>query len=328
MPDSLLEIESLRVVFKSGRDGVEAVSNVSLSVKSGEAVALVGESGSGKSVTALSIARLLPLDSIKTLDGSIRFEGQELLSQPDVCLRKIRGSRIAYVFQEPGAALNPVFTIGYQITEALKLHDRGAGNRRQKVSELLVSVGIADTARVSAAYPHQLSGGQQQRVMLAIALACEPALLIADEPTTALDVTVQSQILSLLKKIQKERGMSVILITHNLAIASGFARRMAVMYAGQIVETGTSEDLIKTPRHPYTRALLHAVPRLKGGARLEGIPGQVPSSGQWAAGCRFHDRCAMARDNCRVQTPELVRVDGTEGTSFSRCLFWREVSGS
>lgn len=322
MSDLLLEIDRLSVAFRAGRNAVEVVSDACLTIRRGEVVSLVGESGSGKTVTALSIGRLLPQESIAYSKGRIQFDGQDLLSLPESGMRNIRGSRIAYVFQEPGTALNPVFTVGYQIMESLKLHDAPGRNRRQ-VTDLLHAVGIDDTERVRSAYPHQLSGGQQQRVMLAIALACKPELLIADEPTTALDVTVQAQILELLTTIQKERGMAVLLITHNLAIAAGMAKRMYVMYAGHIVETGRTGELIRSPRHPYTRALLHAVPRLHGSDRsLEGIPGMIPPGGSWPSGCRFHPRCEMAREVCRVEEAPMAEISDSHS---SRCHFWRDV---
>ena len=320
MPEPLLDIQNLRVVFNGGRDGIEAVSGVSFSIDRGEVVSLVGESGSGKTVTALAISRLLPTNAVRSLSGAILFEGENILAMKEAALRKLRGNRIAYVFQEPGSALNPVFTVGYQIAESLKLHGQKK-NTDQKVGSLLESVGIQDPTRVAKSYPHQISGGQQQRVMLAIALACKPSLLIADEPTTALDVTVQAQILALLKDIQRDHGMAVLFITHNLAIASGFANRMAVMYAGQIVEMGRASELICHPRHPYTKALIQAVPRLRGTESLTGIPGQVPAGGGWPEGCRFHNRCTMAKDLCRTVSPDLLAA----ANQWSRCHYWSEV---
>jgi len=330
MSDPLLSINDLRIVFKSGDDCVEAVSGASLSIQKGEVIALVGESGSGKTVTALAVTRLLPINAIKNISGRILFHGHDLLGMPESELRRIRGRQIAYVFQEPGSALNPVFTVGYQIEEALRLQGRHK-NRREKIADLLESVGIREPGRVANAYPHQLSGGQQQRVMLAMALAGEPELLIADEPTTALDVTVQAQILELLKQLQSTHNMAVMLITHNLAIAAAFTQRIAVMYAGQIVETGISRELIHQPRHPYTKALLNAVPRLRGTSRLDGIPGQIPSGSAWPSGCRFHPRCTMARDTCRLTVPEIVTTSNRqpdEADHDSRCFFWSEVERS
>ena len=271
MPDALLEINDLRISFRAEPESVEAVSGIAMTIGQGEVVAIVGESGSGKTVTALSIGGLLPTNAVDKVEGSIRLDGEEILSRSNKEMRDIRGARIAYVFQEPGSALNPVFTVKYQLLEALRIHGR-KDNSEGRIRELLTDVGIDDPERVAASYPHQLSGGQQQRIMIAMALACEPELLIADEPTTALDVTVQAQILDLLKSLQNKRNMAVILITHNLAIAAGIAQRMYVMYAGKIVETGNSGDVINNPRHPYTKALLKAVPRLRGEkTKLESI---------------------------------------------------------
>jgi len=324
MSERLLEIQNLSVAFRDGRAAVEVVTGASITIDPGEVISLVGESGSGKTVTALSIGGLLPAQSLAYVKGRVLYNGQDLLVMPESGLRKIRGSRIAYVFQEPGSALNPVFTIGYQIMESLQLHGQATGSRHDQVIELLKLVGIDEAKRVMVSYPHQISGGQQQRVMLAIALACKPDLLIADEPTTALDVTVQAQILDLLKAIQRERGMAVLLITHNLAIAASMARRMYVMYAGQIVETGESADLIRSPRHPYTRALLNAVPRLYGTIRaMEGIPGAIPSNGNWPSGCRFNPRCGMAKEPC---TREVRSLDPVSETRSSRCLYWQEMA--
>jgi len=322
MHDPLLDIQDLRVAFHAGSKTWEAVSGVNLSINRGEVVALVGESGSGKTVTALTVTRLLPSPPVAYVRGRVLFDGQDTVTMSETDLRKLRGRRIAYVFQEPATALNPVFTNGFQIAEALKLHGINTSVSR-KISELLESVGIPDPQRVARAYPHQISGGQQQRVMLAIALACEPDLLIADEPTTALDVTVQAQILDLLKTLQAARGMAVLLITHNLAIAAQLAQRVIVMYAGQNVESGSAIDILRSPRHPYTRALLHAVPRLRGqGQKLDGIPGQIPSGLAWPSGCRFHPRCSMSREKCSREPPISATVSDRQS---SRCWFWPEV---
>jgi oligopeptide/dipeptide ABC transporter ATP-binding protein len=319
----LLEIASLRVAFGEGAAAVPAVSGADVVVHRGEIVALVGESGSGKSVTALSVARLLDEPPARITGGSIRLGGHEMTGLSGAALRAVRGTRVAYVFQEPGAALNPVFRTGWQIREALRQH-RIAGDHHAEVERLLRAVGLPDTARIAAAYPHQLSGGQQQRVMLAMALACRPDLLIADEPTTALDVTVQAQILDLLREVQQERGMAVLLITHNLAVAARLAQRLVIMYAGEMVESGPADRVLCLPRHPYTRALLAAVPRLRGGQGvLTGIPGQLPEPGETLPGCRFAPRCARARDTCRVAPVPMRRVDRE---SMCRCLYWDEVA--
>ena len=318
MREPLLQFDQLSVSFGSGAGRVEVVNQASFAIAPGEVVALVGESGSGKTVTALSATRLVPA----SLSGRILFRGEDLLACSEHRLREIRGRRIAYVFQEPATALNPVFTAGYQIAESLRLHR--VGHEPGRVLELLTSVGIREADRVARAYPHQLSGGQQQRVMIAMALACEPDLLIADEPTTALDVTVQAQILDLLQAIQAERRMAVLLITHNLAIAAKMAQRVVVMYAGHVVETGPVREVLGHPRHPYTRALLKAVPRLRQAEQaLVGIPGQIPASNAIPPGCRFHPRCTMVRDRCRTGVPELS--DTGEGRS-SRCWYWSEVA--
>lgn len=323
-PERLLEIDSLRIAFHAGDQPREAVSGASLAVHAGEVVALVGESGSGKTLTSLAVTGLLPRHAIAYVEGRILFKGCDMMNISESELRRMRGSRIAYVFQEAATALNPVLTAGYQITEALRMH-MGGGRYGSRVEELLRLVGLEDAARIASSYPHQLSGGQQQRVMMAIALACDPDLLIADEPTTALDVTVQAQILDLLKKIQKERGMAVLLITHNLAIAGEMADRMYVMYAGQIVENGGAREMIRNPCHPYTRALLRAVPRLRGTAgQLEGIPGMIPSEGLWPTGCRFHPRCSMSRVKCNLEIPIMQKVSGARS---SRCMYWREMVG-
>lgn len=325
MPEPLLKINGLSVAF-SDRVGLhEVVSAVSLEVNRGEVLALVGESGSGKTVTALSCTRLLPSPPAHITEGSVIYRGQDLLQLPERELQNLRGGRIAYVFQEPSTALNPVFTAGYQIAEALRRHGI-PGDERENIFSLLDSVGIRDCGRVSASYPHQLSGGQQQRVMLAIALACNPELLIADEPTTALDVTVQAQILKLLMSIQHDRGLTILLITHNLGIAANIADRIAVMYAGQVVECGPARQVVDAPAHPYTRALLQAVPRLKNGAQLlEGIPGTIPAGVAWPQGCRFHPRCSLMRDTCAIQSPPVAAVPGER---ISRCHFWSEVHTS
>jgi oligopeptide/dipeptide ABC transporter ATP-binding protein len=318
MPDPLLQLSGVKVTFSSDLGQVCAADQVSFTVERGEVVALVGESGSGKSATALAVGGLLPEHA--RVEGSIRLGADELVGRTVSGWRGIRGRRIAYVFQEPATALNPVFTAGYQIAEALK----AAGRRdrlEERISTLLQGVGLVDAARIAASYPHQLSGGQQQRVVMAMALAGEPELLIADEPTTALDVTVQAQILDLLAALQQSRGMAVLLITHNLAIAARLARRMVVMYAGQVVEEGPAKEMVRAPRHPYTRALLRAVPSLRGArdaSALAGIPGQIPSPFALPAGCRFHPRCGQCVDRCRGQVPALIET----GMGWrSRCLF-------
>src|SRR5580765_4872807 len=274
---SLLEIKNLTLEFGRGTNAVRAVDGVSLTINAGETVCLVGESGSGKSVTALSIARLVPTPPARYITGEILLNGRDVLRMAKSELQRIRGGMVSYVFQEPSASLNPVFRVGFQIKEALKLH-RPASATEDEVIRLLKLVGIpAPESRIKD-YPHQMSGGMQQRAVIAMALAAEPKLLVADEPTTALDVTIQAQIIELLRQLKQELGMSMLLITHNLGIVGDIADRVAVMYAGQIVELASAADLLTRPLHPYTQALLNSVPKLEADAdRLTAIPGSVPN---------------------------------------------------
>ncbi len=320
----LLDIDGLKTGFRVGGRDISAVDDVSLVIHPGETVALVGESGCGKSVTALSITRLIPEPPGHIRAGRIQLNDQDLLSLSRRELRDVRGRKIAYVFQDPGQSLNPVFRIGMQIEEALRF-------RRDPdlpdPETLLNWVGMPDPGRVLRSYPHELSGGMKQRVMLAMALACRPDLLIADEPTTALDVTVQAQILRLLADLQARLGMAVLLITHNLGIVSEIADRVYVMYAGRIVESGPAGDLLRTPAHPYTLGLLQAVPRLRrDGApprHLEGIPGVVPSPSEWPEGCRFAERCSIADQKCHQSEPSLR---GVGQNHEARC--WKPMQGA
>jgi oligopeptide/dipeptide ABC transporter ATP-binding protein len=305
----LLEIRNLQIEFRSERQSVRAVDGVSLSIAQGETVGLVGESGSGKSVTALSIARLLRTPPAFYAGGEILLDGCDVLKASPRDLRRLRGRGVSYIFQEPGTSLNPVFRVGAQIKEALKLHRPQAATDAEVV-RLLKWVGIPAPETRAKSYPHEMSGGMQQRVMIAMALAAEPKLLIADEPTTALDVTIQAQILALLKEVQQRLGMSLLLITHNLGIVGQMAGRVAVMYAGQIVETAPPRELLRRPLHPYTRALMNAAPRLGApGGRLANIPGSAPRPGAMPSGCRFHPRCAMARPDCGTNEPVLAAVE-------------------
>jgi oligopeptide/dipeptide ABC transporter ATP-binding protein len=293
----LLEIRNLRIDFGAHR----VVDEVSLSLDAGKTYCLVGESGCGKSVTALSIARLLATPPASHPQGQILLKGHDVLSMNPRELQRIRGGHVGYVFQEPGASLNPVMRIGTQIREALTRHRPRFANDAE-VIRLLRQVGIPAPETRLTDYPHQLSGGMQQRVMIAMALAPQPKLLIADEPTTALDVTVQAQIIELLRDLQQQLGMSILLITHNLGLVGDIADRVGVMYAGQIVEEGQTRDVLQRPRHPYTRALLKSVPELgRAGRRLESIPGTVPRPGDWPVGCRFAPRCPMARSECSLR---------------------------
>ena len=316
---NLLEIKNLKMDFGAEAGAARAIDGVSLSIAAGETVCLVGESGCGKSVTAQSIARLVPSPPAHYVGGEILLNGRDTLKMPPRELREIRGGVVSYVFQEPGAALNPVFRIGAQIRESLKLH-RPEKADHAEVLRLLKLVGIPAPESRIRNYPFELSGGMQQRVMIAMALASEPQLLVADEPTTALDVTIQAQILDLLRDLKQRLGMAILLITHNLGIVDDMADRVAVMYAGQLVEVAPARDLLRRPLHPYTKALMHSVPKLGGeAARLTAIPGNVPRLGDFPPGCRFAPRCPMARPECSAAMPELLEVEA--GRSV-RCPFF------
>ena len=316
----LLEIRNLKMDFGAGPDALRAVDGVSLTIGAGETVCLVGESGCGKTVTALSIARLVPAPPANYAGGEILLNGRDVLKMPPRELCDIRGGVVSYVFQEPGTSLNPVFRVGNQIKESLKLH-RPEKATDAEVIRLLKLVGIpAPESRIKN-YPFEMSGGMQQRVMIAMALASEPKLLVADEPTTALDVTIQAQILELLHDLKQRLGMAILLITHNLGIVGDMADRVAVMYAGQIVELSPAKELLRRPLHPYTRALMNSVPKLGGGAdRLSAIPGNVPRIGNFPPGCRFAPRCPIAKPECSKAIPELVEV---EAGRWVRCPFWK-----
>ncbi len=307
---ALLEIQNLQTHFRTP-DGVNrAVDGVSFTVGAGETLAIVGESGCGKSVTANSVLRLIPEPPGK-IAGSIRFDGTDLLALDQRAMRDIRGNQISMIFQEPMTSLNPVLTVGRQICESLRLHQRlGQKEAERRAVEMLRLVGIAEPERRAGEYPHQLSGGMRQRVMIAIALACNPKLLIADEPTTALDVTIQAQILDLMRDLKKRVGAAIILITHDLGVVAEVAERVLVMYAGRKVEEASVADLFRTPRHPYTQGLLGALPRLGSSldgetSRLAEIRGVVPSLKQRIPGCVFASRCALAKDICRNIAPAI-----------------------
>ena len=299
----ILEVKDLSIGFGSRRQPVEITNNVSFKLHRGEIVSLVGESGCGKSLTCLALLRLLP-PGARILNGSILFYGRDgsvtdLTQLAERKLRKLRGSSIACIFQEPAASLNPVFTVEDQIAEVIELHRPEVEDVHSEVVRLLQDVGIPDPERRAEAYPHELSGGMQQRVMIAMALAGKPELLIADEPTTALDVTIQSQILELLDSLRKKYNMAVILITHNLGIVAELSDHVEVMYAGMVVESAPTSEVINSPLHPYTRALLKAVPHFGSeGKKLNTIPGQVPLPGEFPKGCRFADRCSLAQAEC------------------------------
>jgi len=315
----LLEINNLRVEFGSGPDAVRAVDGVSLRLDSGKTLGLVGESGSGKSVTALSIARLAPSPPARYVGGEILLAGRDVLKMSSRELREIRGGLVSYVFQEPGASLNPVFRIGAQIKESLNYHRPGSANDAE-VIRLLKLVGIPAPESRLGNYPHEMSGGMQQRVMIAMALASQPKLLVADEPTTALDVTIQAQIMELLRDLRRQLGMALLLITHNLGIVGDLADDVAVMYAGQIVEQGPARGVLRRPLHPYTQALIQSVPEIAADVeRLTAIPGTVPLPGAFPGGCRFHPRCPKAQSSCATRSPELTTVADGHGV---RCPFW------
>jgi len=318
MTAPVLSVEGLVTTVASGAGEWPAVDGISFEVGRGETFALVGESGCGKSLTALSIARLLPA-AAATVAGRVVFEGRDLLALPERTMRDVRGRRLAMVFQEPATSLNPVMTVGDQVREVLARHLGCRGREAsQRVVSLFEAVGIPDPVRRLAEFPFQLSGGLRQRVMIAMAIACEPDLLIADEPTTALDVTLQAQVLELLAERQRRTGMAMLLITHDLAVVAQVAHRVGVMYAGQLVETASAARFFEGPRHPYARQLLAALPGAgRGGGPLASIPGAVPAPGQMPAGCRFEPRCQLARADCALRPPRLV----PGGDGAARCLF-------
>ncbi|AVC46303.1 ABC transporter ATP-binding protein (plasmid) [Rhizobium leguminosarum] len=333
--EPVLDIKGLRTIFRTRGGEITAVNDIDLTVAAGETLALVGESGSGKSVTSLSVMRLLTRNIGVIAAGSIRLATsggavRDLVSLDEESMRRIRGDDIGMIFQEPMSSLNPVFTIGDQIGEPIRIH-RGADRKAamDAAVALLESVGIPDARRRAGQYPHELSGGMRQRATIAMALACDPALLIADEPTTALDVTIQAQILDLLLKLQRERGMAMLFVTHNLGVVAEIAHRVAVMYAGRIVEEGPVGEVFRNPKHPYTMGLLASMPRLgdaarmkQAGEKLAAIPGMVPSLMNIPSGCAFSPRCKFAVDACRVAVPALEQVNSQHR---SRCIRWKEI---
>jgi peptide/nickel transport system ATP-binding protein len=323
--EPLLEVRELRTVFETGAGLVRAVDGVSFSLRKGGTLGIVGESGCGKSVMSLSVLRLIPTPPGRIAGGEIRFEGQDLLKLPERDMRALRGKSIAMIFQEPMTSLNPVYTVGQQIIEVLRLHeglDKAAA--RARTIELLKLVGIPSPETRVDAYPHELSGGMRQRVMIAMAIACKPKLLIADEPTTALDVTIQAQILDLLARLRRELGMSIVLITHDLGVVAEFVEEVMVMYAGQVVEHATTAALFERPLHPYTKGLLASVPgspvstpRADGKLRLSTIEGMVPDLARLPPGCRFRERCTSAIGVCAQREPPLVTLkDGRRVACF------------
>ncbi len=308
---ALLQVQGLRTYFQTELGVVRAVDGVGFNLEAGKTLALVGESGCGKSVTALSIMRLVPSPPGRIVAGRVAFGGQNLVTMPESRMRKVRGNRIAMVFQEPMTSLNPVYTVGNQIVEAIRLH-QGLSKRSawQRAQQLLGQVGIPEPTQRVRQYPHQLSGGQRQRVMIAMALSCKPELLIADEPTTALDVTIQAQILELLGQLQRQTNLAILLITHDLGVVAGVAHDVCVMYAGKIVESAHVEELFANPLHPYTQGLFRSLPRLsEAKRRLEAIEGTVPDPRAFPSGCKFHPRCPLGRNDHRCQTVEPIRRD-------------------
>jgi peptide/nickel transport system ATP-binding protein len=309
---ALLEVSDLRTSFTTVDGVMPAVDGVSFSLDTGKTLGIVGESGCGKSVTSLSIMRLVPNPPGKITHGTIMFDGHDLLKKSEVEMRKVRGNEIAMIFQEPMSSLNPVFTIGQQIGEAITLHQKLSSREAlAKSIEMLKLVGIPSPEKRVKEYPHQMSGGMRQRVMIAMALSCHPKLLIADEPTTALDVTIQAQILELMNDLQDRLGTAIMLITHDLGVVAETADDVAVMYAGKIVEQCEADELFKSPCHPYTIGLMNSIPKIGSGARrLQVIDGVVPNPYQMPKGCRFHPRCDWAQDACRESQPELVDIGG------------------
>ena len=325
---ALLEVNGLRTHFFTSAGVVKAVDGISFDLMEGESLALVGESGCGKSITALSIMRLIPSPPGRILAGAVRFMGDDLLLQDEKTMRDIRGNRIGMVFQEPMTSLNPVLTIGRQLTEAVQRHlDYDTDTAYARASELLELVGIPDAGNRLRSYPHEFSGGMRQRVMIAMALSCNPKLLIADEPTTALDVTIQAQILELIQQVQRELGIAVIIITHNLGVVARYVDRINVMYAGRIVERGTLHQVFDEPQHPYTKGLLASVPRLDRpkGERLIPIEGMPPDLSNLPPGCAFRERCAYAVARCEDDVPEVLHVRGAAVEHHVAC--WAVETG-
>ncbi len=323
-PTTVLEVSDLKTVFKTRDGAVHAVNGVSFSVATGELLGVVGESGSGKSVTMMSLLKLLPSPPAEIVEGSVRFEGRDVLSMDDEQMRALRGGDIGFVFQDPMTSLNPVFTVGFQIVESLREHlDISKKDARKRAAELLAKVGIAQPEQRLKDYPHQFSGGMRQRVMIAMALACQPKLLIADEPTTALDVTIQAQILELIRELRNDQGMGIIWITHDLGVVAGIADRVMVMYGGQIVEHARVADLFKNPRHPYTKALLATIPSVDASRseRLYSIAGQPPNLSQHPTSCPFAPRCEHAFDRCLKENPPVMQVSDNHDVA---CWLGRE----
>ncbi|MEC9019394.1 MAG: ABC transporter ATP-binding protein [Nitrospinota bacterium] len=324
--DPLLAIQDLSTFFHTEENIVRSVRNVDLTINLGETLALVGESGCGKSVTALSAMRLIPMPPGKFESGRILFKGKDLLQASEFEMQKIRGNEISMIFQEPMTSLNPIFTIGDQITEAICLHqNKNLEEARNLALEVLKKVAMPSPEQRIDQYPHELSGGMKQRVMIAMAIVCQPSLLIADEPTTALDVTIQAQILDLLDKLRKETQMSILLITHNLGIVAQYADRVAVMYSGKIIEEAPVETIFASPSHPYTKGLINSLPKDSTNEKLETIPGAVPHPSFLPEGCAFHPRCPDKMNVCEQELPQLKPLDIEKAQHLTACWLYDEA---
>ncbi|MFC0299242.1 ABC transporter ATP-binding protein [Virgibacillus soli] len=323
MTDAVLEINNLRTHFFTDSGEIPAVDGVSLHVKKGEIVGIVGESGCGKSVTSLSIMQLIPNPPGKIVDGEINFHGENLVKASDKRMKKIRGNEIAMIFQEPMTSLNPLFTIGNQLIEGIRNHQKMSKKQaRSKAIQLLQQVGLPRAEEVVDEYPHQLSGGMRQRIMIAMAMSCNPELIIADEPTTALDVTIQAQILDLIRQLNEVNQTAVLLITHDLGVVAEMCSRVIVMYAGQVVEEGTVREILKDPQHPYTKGLIQSLPKIhEKDQKLYSIPGTVPRPKLGRVGCRFAPRCEFAFDHCWQENPELYAIENGSHRR-SRCFLY------
>jgi len=322
MIGKLLDVSNLRTYFYTEAGVVKAVDGISLDVGKSETVGLVGESGSGKSVTAQSILRIVPPPG-RIVEGSIKFQGADILQKSEEEMRKLRGSEISVIFQDPSSSLNPVYTVEKQLTDIITLHQQVSKREAiQKAQSLLARVGISEPEKRLRAHPHELSGGMKQRVAIARALSCEPSLLLADEPTTSLDVTIQAQVLELLKELQAEYEMSMIMITHDMGIVADLTRRVTVAYAGKVMEVADTRSVFTDPKHPYTEALLKAVPSIKRTRALEVIPGNIPNLIEPPSGCVFHPRCKYAKEICSREVPALEEVDDGH---YVACHLWREL---
>ncbi|QLA16327.1 ABC transporter ATP-binding protein [Desulfolutivibrio sulfoxidireducens] len=317
---ALLEVKNLSVSFKTYQGRARVLDRASLTVHRGEIMGLVGETGCGKSVLSRAVLRIIPSPPGRIDGGEIRFDGRDLLTLPKKAMRALRGDRISMIFQEPMSSLNPVFTVGNQMREVIRAHrDVSRATADAVCLEMLAAVRLPEPESVLAAYPHELSGGMRQRVMIAMELSCRPALLLADEPTTALDVTVQGQILAILAELSGREGLSILLVTHDMGVVAQLCRRVAVMYAGQVVEVADVESLFARPAHPYTRGLIASIPGRTEGGELYAIPGSVPSPIDPPPGCRFHSRCAQASPDCRRAAPEMVLVAPDHTVACHRC---------